>query len=249
MRKTYKVKDIARITGVSVRTLHYYDEIKLLEPSGRTDAGYRLYNDDDLLRMQQILIGRSLGMPLEEIRQWLDDPDFDYVTSLRKQRALLVERLSETNEMISAIDKTLDVLENPDKEPDFEALFDGFNPADYEQEVAERWGNTDAYRQSAQRTSTYGEAEWKAIRDELDTIFADAAQAMRAGQPTDGRVALDLVERHRQHICRWYYNLPQGGHVQLADMWKNDDRFRKNIDEHGEGLTTWLAAAVRASVE
>lgn len=247
MKKAYKVKDIARITGVSVRTLHYYDEIGLLEPAGRTDAGYRLYNEDDLLRLQQILIGRSLGMPLEEVRRWLDDPEFDYVTSLRKQRTLLVERLSETNEMIAAIDRTLNALESSNQEIDFESLFDGFNPADYEEEVRERWGNTDAYRRSAQRTSTYSEADWKTIRNELDAIFADAAKAMLAGEHTDGRVALDLVERHRQHVCRWYYDLSRDNHVHLAGMWENDDRFRRNIDKHADGLTTWLCAAVRAS--
>lgn len=85
--KTYKAKDVALIAGVSVRTLHDYDEIGLLVPSGRTGAGYRLYDENDLMRLQQILIGRSLGLALEEIRLSLDDDNFDYAQSLRRQRA------------------------------------------------------------------------------------------------------------------------------------------------------------------
>ena len=246
-KRTYKVKDVARITSVSIRTLHYYDEIELLTPSGRTEAGYRLYNDDDLLRLQQILIGRSLGLPLEEIRQWLDDPHFDYAKSLRKQRTLLLERLTETNDMIAAIDRTLEALSDTLHDVDLETIFDGFDPGDYEDEVRARWGESEAYVQSAQRTKDYGESEWSAIKDEFDGILADAAAAMRADAPTDGRRALDIAERHRLHVCRWFYDLPAGAHVGLASLWENDPRFRRNIDKHGAGLTDWLAAAVRAS--
>ena len=246
-KRTYKVKDVARITGVSIRTLHYYDEIKLLTPGGRTEAGYRLYNDDDLLRLQQVLIGRSLGLPLEEIRQWLDDPGFDYAKCLRKQRTLLIERLTETNDMIAAIDRTLQALADAPHDVDFEAIFDGFDPDDYEEEAYARWGESEAYARSAQRTKDYGESEWAAIRDELDDILSDAAAAMSADTPVDGREALDIAERHRLHICRWFYDLPPHAHVGLAGMWENDQRFRRNIDKHGEGLTRWLAAAVRAA--
>jgi len=84
--RTYQVSEVARIAGVSVRALHHYDAIGLLVPSGRTEAGYRLYDDEDLLRLQQILIGRELGMPLEEIKRSLDDPNFDRRAALEKQR-------------------------------------------------------------------------------------------------------------------------------------------------------------------
>ena len=245
--RTYKVKDVAKITSVSVRTLHYYDEIRLLTPSGRTAAGYRLYNDDDLLRLQQVLIGRSLGMPLEEIRQWLDDPNFDYAKSLRKQRSLLIERLTETSDMIAVIDRTLEALSGAPYDVDFETIFDGFHPGDYDEEAQARWGETAAYAQSAQRTKDYGESEWTAIKDELDNILSEAAAAMSADTPADSRRALTIAERHRLHICRWFYDLPPRAHVNLAGMWESDDRFRRNIDKHGEGLTRWLVAAVRAA--
>lgn len=247
--KTYKVKAVALVTGVSVRTLHYYDEIELLTPRDRTTAGYRLYVEDDLLRLQQILIGRSIGLSLEEIRRSLDDPNFDYAQSLRKQRALLADRLTETHKMIAAIDTTLDDLGNSKREIDFKAIFEGFDPQDYEDEAQERWGGTDQYAQSAARTKDYTEADWHAIRVELDQIWTDAADAMNAGKASDSAVVLAIVERHRRHICRWFYELSPVMHVQLADMWNSDERFREGIDKHGIGLTVWLAPAIRAAAE
>lgn len=249
VKKSYKVKDVALTTGVSVRTLHYYDEIGLLTPTDRTAAGYRLYTDDDLLRLQQILIGRSIGMPLEEIRRSLDDPTFDYERSLRKQRTVLAGRLTETHKMIAAIDETLDSLGDAKKDIDFKAIFDGFDPVDYEQEVRERWGVSDAHAQSAARTKDYTEADWRAIKTELGEIWTDAAEAMQSGSAADSLVAQSIVERHRLHICRWFYDLSPEGHVHLANMWISDERFRKNIDKYGDGLTEWLVPAVRAAKE
>ena len=89
LRRTYQVKDVAELSGLSIRALHHYDEIGLLIPSARSTAGYRLYNDDDLLRLQQIMIGRELGLALEDIRRSLDDPSFDRRRLLLTQRAEL----------------------------------------------------------------------------------------------------------------------------------------------------------------
>ncbi len=113
--RTYQVKDAARLAGVSIRTLHHYDSIGLLVPSARTGAGYRLYTDDDLLRLQQILIGRALGLSLEEIRRSLDDPKFDRKTALLDQKKRLRERARETEAMIRAIDVALAALDGSRK--------------------------------------------------------------------------------------------------------------------------------------
>ena len=245
--KVYQIKEVAQISDVSVRTLHYYDEIGLLTPNDRTAAGYRLYDDADLLRLQQILIGRSLGLALEEIRQSLDSPDFDYANSLRRQRDRLVERLDETHKMISAIDHTLEGLAAPGRVIDFKQVFDGFDPADYEAETRARWGESDAYAQSAQRTKSYTDADWSALKTELDGIWSDAAEAMRAEvAPTSDRAA-SIVERHRRHVHRWFYDLTPAMHAELAEMWANDPRFKANIDKFGIGLTDWLVPAVKAA--
>lgn len=247
--KMYKVKQVSKMTGVSIRTLHYYDEIALLVPSERSRAGYRLYSDDDLLRLQQILIGRSLGLALEEIRRSLDDASFDYAHSLQRQKSLLIERLGQTHKMIAAIDNTLDHLGAPRSKSDLAAMFDGFDPRDYEQEVAARWGKTDAYRETARRSKAYTDADWALMKSELSQIWKDAALAMQQGETPESEKAFEIVERHREHVCRWFYDLSPQAHSSLADMWEADNRFRANIDKFGEGLTPWVASAVRAANE
>lgn len=243
-KRALTVKDVAELTGVSVRTLHYYDEIGLLK-ADRSQAGYRLYTDGDLLRLQQILIGRSLGLALEDIRRTLDDPAFDAVQALRRQRALLVEKLTDTHRMIASIDATLTHIQE-DKPMTAKNMFDGFEPEKYETEVKERWGETDAYKESARRTRKYGEKDWAAIKAETNAIFSDAAEAMKAGTKPDSAAAKAIAERHRQHVERWFYPCSAAMHVNLADMWESDERFKANMDKFGTGLTAWLATAVRA---
>jgi DNA-binding transcriptional MerR regulator len=132
--RTFQVKDVARIAGVSVRTLHHYDAIGLLVPQLRTAAGYRVYTDDDLLRLQQILIGRELGLSLEEIRRSLDDPGFDRMAALLDQRERLQERVQQTEAMIRAVDAALAGLNCDQKDAgvNMEDLFQGFDPSRYE---------------------------------------------------------------------------------------------------------------------
>jgi DNA-binding transcriptional MerR regulator len=148
--RTYHVKDLARLAGVSVRTLHHYDAIGLLVPKARTAAGYRLYTDPDLLRLQQILISRELGLSLEDIRRSLDDPQFDRRAALLEQRELLRGRAWQTEAMIHAIDVASAVLDGNGEKgvARVEDLFEGFNPSQYDEEVRQRWGQSDAFLES-----------------------------------------------------------------------------------------------------
>ena len=250
-RRTYLVKEVAALSGVTVRTLHHYDELGLLTPSVRTDAGYRLYSDDDLLRLQQILIGRELGLSLEAICRSLDDPKFDRRAALLAQRAELAVRAERAEGMIRAIDAALAALDEADlKEEtmaDFKKIFDGFDPAQYEEEVKQRWGHTDAYKASAQRARAYTEADWIEIRDEQGGIYGDALALLEAGVPPDDARAMDVAERHRLSFDRWFYPCSHKMHASLADMWEADGRFQATIDKFGAGLTKFLAAAVRAN--
>lgn len=245
-KRTLTVKDVSELTGVSVRTLHYYDEIGLLAPD-RSGAGYRLYTDGDLIRLQQILIGRSLGLALEDIRRSLDDPKFDAPAALRRQRDLLLTRVTDTHRMIASIDATLKHLNEKDETMTSKDMFEGFEPEKHEVEVKQRWGDTDAYKENARRTRKYGEKDWAVIKAESNAIFADAGAAMKAGKKSDSAEGKALAERHRQHVDRWFYPLSREMHVNLADMWEADERFKNNIDKNGDGLTAWLANAVRAA--
>jgi MerR family transcriptional regulator, thiopeptide resistance regulator len=247
--RIYQVKDVARLTGVSIRTLHHYDAIGLLVPGDRTAGGYRLYTDADLLRLQQILIGRELGLPLEEIRRSLDDPRFDRKAALLDQRQRLRDRARQAEAMIRAIDTALAALDGGTTtgEIAMEDLFDGFDPSRYENEARQRWGGTEAFAESAKRTARYTSADWKRLGAEQAAIYESAAAALKAGKTPSSVEAMDIAERHRLGIDRWFYRCSHTMHQGLATMYESDDRFRQNIDKYGEGLTTFLAEAIRAN--
>jgi DNA-binding transcriptional MerR regulator len=249
-RRTYRVKQVAEISGLTIRALHHYDSIGLLSPSERSAAGYRLYDDEDLLRLQQILIGRELGLSLEEIRRSLDDPSFDRREALLAQRAALAVRAERATDMIRAIDAALAAIEETDMGiVDMKNIFDGFDPGQYEDEVKQRWGTTDAYRVSARRTKSYTEADWRTLKAEQAAIYADALGALNDGVSADDARAMDIAERHRLSIDRWFYPCSPKMHCGLADLWEADRRYADNIDKHGLGLTEYLAAAVRANAK
>ncbi len=246
-RRTYQVKEVATLTGISVRALHHYDELGLLVPAARTTAGYRRYDDDDLLRLQQILIGRELGLSLEEIRRSLDDPAFDRRAALRAQRAELERRAHQTAEMLRAVDCALRALDERGDPMDPKHLFDGFDPTRYEDEAEARWGETAAYQISAARTQGYGPDDWQRLGAEQGAIYADAVAALAAGIAPDDPRALAFADRHRRSIDRWFYPCDVAMHARLADLYEADQRFAANLDQHGAGLTPYLVAAIRAN--
>lgn len=243
--RRHRVKEVSEIAGVSIRTLHHYDGIGLLVPSGRSEAGYRLYTDEDLLRLQQILIGRELGLALEDIRKMLDHPGFDRRQALLRQRAELAGRLERTTRMLRAVDAALAAVREEDAMVDFEQLFDGFDPARHGPEVEERWGDTDAYRESARRSKGYSAEEWKRYKTENEAVLREAAAKLKAGRrPSDDEV-MDIAERHRLSIDRWFYPCSRQMHVRLADTYEADERFAATFDGYAEGLTPFLVAAIR----
>jgi DNA-binding transcriptional MerR regulator len=250
-RRTYLVKDVAVLSGVTVRTLHHYDALGLLVPSARSAAGYRLYSDDDLLRLQQILIGRELGLSLEAIRRSLDDPQFDRRATLIAQRGELVARAERAEGMIEAIDAALASLEQggraEDTTMDMKKIFEGFDHEQHADEAKQRWGHTEAYKSSEQRWRSYTKAELQKCREEQAAIYAEARAALEAGLAPEDERAMDVAERHRLSFDRWFYPCSPKMHAKLADMWETDTRYANNIDEFGAGLTAFLAAAVRAN--
>lgn len=131
----------------------------------------------------------------------------------------------------------------------FTDLFDGFDPADYEDEARERWGETDAYKQSAERTKRYGRAEWEQIKAEGEENTNAFIALMEAGVAPDSPEAMALAEEHRQHLSKWFYDLPVEFYANMAQIWVNDPRFTKNIDKPKPGLAAYKFAAVQALVE
>jgi MerR family transcriptional regulator, thiopeptide resistance regulator len=249
---TWTVGEAARLAKVSVRTLHHYDEIGLLEPSDRSEAGYRLYTVADLEQLQQVMLFRELGFTLDEIRAIMRDPAFDRTEALKAQRNLLAEKARRTQVAIDAIDLQLLEMEEgipmtkEEASEMFGELFDGFDPAEYEDEVQERWGETDAYRQSAERTKRYKKADWEQIKAEMAENDAALVALMDAGLPPDSPEAMAAVEAKRLHISKWFYDCPIEFYVNMAAIWVNDPRFAKNIDKARPGLAAYSYAAVQA---
>jgi MerR family transcriptional regulator, thiopeptide resistance regulator len=245
----FTVGDISRLTGVTVRALHHYDEIGLVKPSQRSPAGYRLYDESDALRLQQVLVLRELGVPLDEIAGVLDRAG-DRVALLRSHRAALVEKRGRIDAMVSAVDAALRVLEEGNQKmraEDFKQMFDGFNPEEYEEETRQKWGNTSAYKESARRTAQYGKAEWEEIKRESEDINRRLRDLMGQGAaPADPAVQAAVAD-HRAHITRWFYPCSREMHHGLAAMYVADPRFTENLDKVAPGFARFLHDAIEAS--
>lgn len=245
----YTVGELARHTGVTIRALHHYDELGLVRPSARSAAGYRLYEDGDVLRLQQVLLLRELGFPLQEIGALLDDPGFDRAAALREQRRQLLARRAQVDGMIAAVDAALRSLEGGDTmtKEQIESLFGGFDPAQYEDEARERWGHTEAFAESARRTRGYGPAEWRQIQEESGAVYRALAALMAAGRPPGDPAVQAEVERHREHITRWFYRCTRSIHRGLGALYVADERFTRNIDRVAPGLARFLRDAFAAA--
>ena len=236
---------------VTVRTLHHYDEIGLLVPSERRPNGYRLYGQSDLERLHQVLLLRELGFPLEAIRGMLDAPVADRAGALRAQRELLAERLDNTKAVIRAVDRALKSLE--EGEPmSSEAMFEGFEGFDqgpYAEEARERWGETDAYKESMRRAKRYSKEDWARIKAEGDEPIAALTALMQAGRRPDEPEAMDAADRARLQIDRWFYPCSRAFHVNLAAMYESDARFGEFYESRATGLRDFVVAAIRANAE
>ncbi|WP_235910284.1 MerR family transcriptional regulator [Deinococcus kurensis] len=249
--KRWTVGEVAALTGVSVRTLHHYDDIGLLRPAERSGGNYRLYTPGDLARLRRVLTWRALGVPLSEVAGVLDAPPDLEREALRAHAARLRDDLRRAEHTLREVQARLDALNGRAEETimnneDVKAAFDGFDPAPYEAEARERWGDTDAYRQSAARTARYGAADWARVRAEMDSLTAEYVVLMEAGVPaTDGR-ALAVAARHRAHISGAYYDASPQMMRGLAQMWVADERFTRNIDRARPGLAAYQSAAVTA---
>lgn len=246
-----KVKDVARLTHVSVRTLHHYDEIGLCRPSGRSQAGYRLYSAKDLERLQQVLFFRELDFPLDEIRRILSDPAFDVTVALRMQWQLLTDRAAHIRSLIAAVEAALAAQEEGKTMSTEErfAVFGDFDPKAHEHEVRERWGTTDAYRESMARSKKYQAKDWEQIKAEGHAIFLALAALAQAQTPASSPQACDVAEQHRQHIERWFYTCPPSMHQGLGELYVHDSRFTANIDRYHPGLSAYARDAFAANAQ
>lgn len=248
----WTVRAAADIANVSVRTLHHYDAIGLLSPSGRSEAGYRLYSPEDMLALEQILFFKEMGFSLGRIRELVSDPEFDRVSALELQRTFLHERIASLQDKVAAIELAIDRTEKGTimdmDEKDIKEVFGDFDPREYEAEVEERWGSTDAYKESARRTKKYTKEDWKRIQAEGETNNARLAALFSEGAPADDPRVLECVHEHWRQINDNFYPCGMDIYEGLADMYIADPRFTATYEKIAPGFAQNLHDAMKAYV-
>ncbi|RFU68374.1 MerR family transcriptional regulator [Bacillus sp. V59.32b] len=236
-----KVKEVADLVGISVRTLHHYDEIGLLTPEEITESGYRLYSEANLEMLQQILFFRELGFPLKKIKEIISSPAFNRQEALELHRQMLLEKRTRLDKMLSTIDKTILHSKgeiNMTNQEKFEGFDFSHNP--YEQEARERWGD-EAVDRSNTKIGQMSKAEQEAMSQEMNEIYRKLA-ALRNDAPDS--------KESQAAIKEWYDLLNRMGNYSLdafkglGQMYVDDERFTKNIDKFGEGLAKFMRDAM-----
>ncbi|QNK57681.1 MerR family transcriptional regulator [Paenibacillus sp. PAMC21692] len=237
-----KVKEVADLTGISVRTLHHYDEIGLLVPDGTTEAGYRDYSERNLELLQQILFFRELGFSLKKIKEIVTSKSFDRLEALERHREMLNEKRSQLEQLLRTVEQTIRhakgevTMTNEEK---FKGFDFGSNP--YEQEARERWGDKAVDESNAKMEKLKQDGKMQAFQDEMNELYRKLA-AVRHDDPTS--------EASQEAIGQWYTLLNQMGSYSpeafkgLGQMYVDDERFARNIDQFGEGLALFMRDAM-----
>jgi len=240
----------AALVGVSVKTLHHWDAIGLVRPSERTWAGYRVYSGDDVARIHRVLVYRELGFPLAEIGRILDDPRVDARDHLRRQRTLLLERISRLRTMVGAVDRMLGASSTGMRltpEEQVEIFGDDWQPA-WVGEAEERWGDSAQWAQYVERAGEMTPEDWKRIAAETNALNADLAAAKRAGVTPGSADANALAERHRASLSR-YFDCTHSMHACIGRMFAADPRFAAHYDAIEPGMAGWLRDTIWANAE
>ncbi|MEH0545972.1 MerR family transcriptional regulator [Streptomyces sp. B21-105] len=246
---SYSVGQVAGFAGVTVRTLHHYDDIGLLVPGGRSHAGHRRYEEADLDRLQQILFYRELGFPLEEVAALLDDPAADPRAHLRRRHELLTARIEKLQKMAEAVEHAMEAKQmgiNLTPEERFE-VFGDKDPEQHAGEAEQRWGGTEAYAETQRRVAGYTKEDWRRVKAEVDDWEQRYVALMTAGEAATGESAMDLAEEHRRHIGVWYFECSYEMHRCFAEMYVTDERFKAYYDSMRPGLAEHLKEAIVAN--
>ncbi len=240
----YTPKQLAQMAGISVRTLHYYDEIGLLEPHKRSKANhYRHYSHYEALRLQQILFYRELDYSLEDIKAILNNPHFDFQKSLKFHQKALKNKIKQFQTMLKSIDQTLDQLTNNNMTND-EQLYAGFNSVEegkaLTQEAQARWG--DEVKASQKRIQKMGPQKWKQVQEEGHAITQKIADLMAQYKPGSPEVQKTIGFFHR-HLEN-FYPVSKERLLGLGQLYVTDERFRVHYDKYKKGLADFLNQAI-----
>lgn len=240
------INEIAKLADVSVRTLHYYDEIGLLKPSAVDEQnGYRFYDENSLERLQAILFYRELDFPLKDISKLLSSPNYDRSKALTEQKHLLTLKKERMERLIFALDS----LMKGENTMDFKAFDNSeFEAAreKYAAEAKEKWGNTDAYKEHSAKTSAYSGEKWAEVNSGMEAIMKEFAECKLSGAAPEDAAAQYLVKKWQDFITENHYTCTKEILAGLGEMYSADERFTANIDKYGEGTAQFMTDAIRA---
>ena len=238
----YTIKVIADLAGVTTRTLRYYDQLGLLIPAEIGKNGYRYYDHDNLLRLQQVLYFRELDVPLKEIQYLLSRPDFQLLSSLKNHRAALRDQVQRLNKLLATLERTISSLQGEGNMSEKE-YFEGFDETRYEDETRELWGDTSQYKESQRKWSNYSKDQKEEIKAEGGKI----AERMVTKNPdisVDDPDVQAAVGDYYDYLNKYFYACDVGFLRSLADMWVQDPRFARNYERIREGGSAFVREAV-----
>ena len=237
---------LSRLSGVSVRALHHYDQIGLLHPSEVGNAGYRYYGDEAIERLWQILFYRELDFPLQDIADILSSPSFDRMRALAEHRNLLLQKRGRLDRLIALVSNAMKGENNMEFKPFDTSEIDALREQ-YAEEAKARWGDTDAYRESTRRAAKWTDADKARLEKESGEIFSGFASLVGT-DPADTRVQT-LVARWKAFISESYYDCTNEILAGLGQMYVADERFTKNIDQYGTGTAKLMSDAISVYCE
>ncbi len=238
----YSIKEIADLAGVTTRTLRYYDELGLLEPAEIGDNGYRYYDQDSLLRLQQILFFRELDVPLKEIELIMNGPNFDLLSALENHRSALQKKSYRLDKLIETVDKTIAALQGDGVMTDKD-YFKGFDEVQYEDETRERWGDTPQFAESQKKWANYTDEQKEAIKEEGGRLTVRMVGESPDVSPDDRDVQAAIGEYYA-YLNKYFYTCDVEFLRGLADMWVHDSRFAVNYETIREGGAKFVREAV-----
>jgi DNA-binding transcriptional MerR regulator len=239
---TYTIKEIADLAGVTTRTIRYYDEIGLLDPALTGDNGYRYYDQDSLLRLQQILFFRELDVPLKEIEFIMNGPNYDLLSALGNHRSALQTKVHRLEKLIDTLDKTVASVKGEGSMSD-QDVFDGFDESQFEEEVRERWGGSPKFAESQAKWSSYSKEQKEAIKAEGGRLTVRMVSKDPKASPDDADVQAAVGEYHA-YLNQYFYTCELSFLRVLADNWVQDPRFAINYEKIREGGAAFARDAV-----
>ena len=241
------VGEVSTLLGISVRALHHWDESGLAHPSQRSAAGYRLYSEADIMRLQQVLVYRQTGMSLADIKAVLDEPGADALTHLRRQRELVQGQISHLQHKLSSIDMVIDIHQLGARisvAEMAEIWGTDWDPV-YVEEARAQWGDTPEWAESYQRKARMSRADWVQAHEETVALETALAEAMRNGVEPGSPEANALARWHRKDFNRWF-EVSTSKQVIIARSYVADERYARYYDKRAPGLAAWLKDVIDA---